>query len=357
MRLRRLTVASVAVFAGLALAFCKKKDKADADNFQRGPLLQNVADNYITPGYIAMQASLQVLNDSWQIFLTNLDQPSLDAVKNSCINSDLIFQRIKMLECGPSMDILFTESLGTFPADTIKIESNLSSGSYNLTVMDNFDAAGFDALDYLLFSNNALTSLQNSSLRRDYTSAVISRMLQLSNTLVTQWASYSATFAAGTGNSSTDPFALYVNNYCKDYDYAKATKIAIPFGKTTLGIKKLPYLEMRRSKTGTQLLQANMSALRDLFNGTSWTGSSGIGFDDYLVAVEQSDLSSTIDSRLANLSSTPSGWADNIENMMVNQSSVIEDYYNYMSATTVFMKTDMTSAFGVVITYQDNDGD
>ena len=357
MRLRRLTVASVAIFAGLALAFCKKKDEADTDTFQRGPLLQNVADNYITPGYAAMQASLQALSDSWQTFLTNNDQASLDAVKNNCITADLVFQRIKMLECGPSMNLLFTESLGTFPTDTIKIESHITSGSYDLTVMDNFDSEGFDALDYLLFGNNALTNLQNSASRKNYTSAVIGRMLQLSNTLVTQWASYKSTFVAGTGNSSTDPFALFVNNYCKDYDYAKATKIAIPFGKTTLGIKKLPYLEMRRSKTGTQLLQANMSALRDLFNGNSWTGASGTGFDDYLVAVEQSDLSSTINSRLATLASTPAGWTDNLENMMVSQSSVIEDYYNYMSSTTVYMKTDMTSAFGVVITYQDNDGD
>ena len=42
---------------------------------------------------------------------------------------------------------------------------------------------------------------------------------------------------------------------------------------------------------------------------------------------------------------------------MASNQSELDELYNLIQQQVVNLKTDMTSAFGVLITYQDNDGD
>jgi hypothetical protein len=42
---------------------------------------------------------------------------------------------------------------------------------------------------------------------------------------------------------------------------------------------------------------------------------------------------------------------------MTNNVNDLDELYNLIAGNVVYLKTDMTSAFGVLITYQDSDGD
>lgn len=345
---------------GAALSFtsCKHKDKDDSVDFDKRPIMENLADNYIIPGYTDLSDKVNALETAWNTFLSDPSQANLELTQNAWFNANISFQHVKAFDFGPAMTSGLLSAYGTFPADTVQITNNISSGSYDLQTADNIDAVGFDALDFLLYRSNALSVIQASVNMQTYISDLIAKMKTEISNVTSNWQSYRGTFVDGTSTASTAPFALLVNTFCRDFELSKTTKVGIPIGTQSLGIQQPVYLESRRSGKGKELLIASMEASRSIFSGLSLSnGANGSGFDDYLTALEKTSLSSTIQSRLDYLAATPATWNENIEGLMGSNPQILTDYYNYMQSTVVSMKTDMASAFGVLITYQDNDGD
>jgi uncharacterized protein len=357
MRTARYAFVSIAA-AALLFTQCKDKNEDEPEDFRKEEIMTNLADNYIIPGYDDLQMSIGNLSASWNIFVASPNQANLDQVRTDWQAANVSFHKVKVFEVGPAMTVGFAAALGTFPADTAQIEANVTSGTYDLATASNIDAIGFESLDFLLYGNDALNKLTNSAARRAYVSDVIAKMVSETAQVVNGWNSgYRATFIAGTGTASTSPFSLLVNAFCKDFELAKSAKLGIPIGTASLGIQQPLYLEARRSGFGKTLLETNIQALHRVFLGQSPAGVNGQGYDDYLVALEKSSLSSTIDTRFTHMDAQPALWNGSIEDMMAGSPSTLMELYTYMQGSVVYMKTDMASAFGVLITYQDNDGD
>ncbi len=341
----------------LLITACKKKKDEDTE-FDKGPIMVNMADNYIIPGYSDLKTRITSLETSWNDFLADKTPAKLDIAKQAWIDANISFQRVKGFDFGPAMTANLVFAFGTFPCDTAQINGNIQNGSYDLSLAQNLDAIGFDALDYLFYSSGSLTKFQNSGAACMYVSDIISKMKSEITAVVAGWSSYRSTFVNGTSNESTSPFALLVNNFCKDYELCKTTKIGFPIGNHTLGIPQPNYLEARRSGIGRLLLIENIRASRCIYYGLSLTGNNnGQGFDDYLNALDKGTLSGTIASRFDYMYATPQSWTQTLEEIMSSSPSTLNEFYAYQQTTVVYMKTDMASAFGVLITYQDTDGD
>jgi predicted lipoprotein len=168
----------------------------------------------------------------------------------------------------------------------------------------------------------------------------------------TQWSSYRATFIASTGTETTSSFSELVNEFNRDYELAKNAKVGIPIGKQSLDIPLPEYFEARNSGFSFELLRASIVALRDVY-----TGGSGIGFDDYLLHLERSTLNNTITANFGGILAKIDSFSGTMESNLNGNWSELNDLYTLLQGQVVYLKTDMTSAFGVLITYQDNDGD
>ena len=354
----------IALFIGIfmlplsMMLSCKDKNKDEDETFDKGPILTNLADNYILPGYIDLNDKIGALQTAWNTFQADQSQSNFDLVKGAWETANISFHRIKIMDFGPAATVGLHAALGTFPADTTQIQNNIAAGTYALTTADNIDAIGFDALDYLLYRSNAYNLVCSSANTRVYISELITKMKTEAQTVLSAWQNgYRATFVAGTGTSSTDAFALLVNAFCRDYELVKSIQVGIPIGMQSLGIQQPHYLAARRSGLGKNLMITNIQTVWDVFRGMSYTGTDGQGFDDYLNAIEMSSLTSTVNSRFGYMTSHPNTWSGTIEQMMGTNPSTLTDFYNYMQGSVVYLKTDMSSAFGVLITYQDNDGD
>ncbi len=346
------------VASSLLIGSCKNKDTDNKEEFDKGPVLQNLADQIILPGYDELQLKMNAFQQNWNAFLFDPVAGNFDAVKTSWTQASIAFQAVKMFEFGPAATVGLSAALGTFPADTTQIKSNINTGNYTLTTADNIDAIGFDALDYLFYRSNALVEIQINPSTQNYVTAVISKMKTEVDAVNNGWKTgYRETFIAGTGTSSTSPFSLLFNAFSKDFESTKTTKIGVPIGIQTLGIQQPHFLEARRSGIGSQLLLSNYTAAKNVFLGIGSNGANGQGFDNYLMALERSDLSATIETRFNYLINQPTTWSARIEDMMSSNPTELNNYYNYIQGTVVYIKTDMASAFGVLITYQDNDGD
>lgn len=349
------------VSIGLVLLFvftsCKdKKKEEEVAVFQKGELMTQLADNWIIPNQVNLQTEINELQLAWGSFVSSNAEADFTLVKQNWKSAYLAFQKIKMMDVGPANSVGLMLNLGTFPTDTSQINANISSGSYDLNSGVNYASIGFPALDYLFYRAEAFSLMQNTSVK-DYVSACISKMKNEMDALVSAWSTYRTTFVNGTGTSSTDPFAVLVNAFCKDFEQIKTAKIGIPIGKQSLGILRPEYIEARYSGISTELIIENMKALKAVFMGQGIDGSNGKGFDDYLSTLEKSSLSSTIQTRFDEMIARPQTWSISFENMMNSNFSTVDDYYNYIAQSVVYLKTDMSSAFGILITYQDNDGD
>ncbi len=342
----------------LVFTQCKKKKEDEDTGFDKGPIMVNMADNYIIPGYSELKVRINVLETSWNDFLGDKTQAKLDLAKQAWVDANISFQHVKAFDFGPAMSTNIVFTFGTFPCDTTQINNNVSSGSYDLNAASNLDAAGFDALDYLFYNAGALNKFQTSPNACTYVSNVVSKMKTEITAVVSGWESYRGTFVNGTGNESTSPFALLVNNFCKDFELCKTTKIGFPIGNHTLGIQQPNYLEARRSGIGRILLLENIKASRCIFYGLNLPGNNnGQGFDDYLNAIDKGSLSTTIAERFDYMYAAPQSWTGTLEQLMGSSPSTLENFYDYQQGSVINMKTDMASAFGVLITYQDTDGD
>jgi hypothetical protein len=345
----------------IAAFSCKKKDKTnpeDAVNFQKSDMLTHASNQIILPGFANLQTAVNELNLSWVLFKSDNADVSFLQLQEKWEKAVLKFHRVKIYEFGPSSSVGFRAALGTFPTDTAKIIANCDNANANLALVANIDAIGFSALEYIFFRQNAKSQLMGNNELQIYVDKLILKIVNEVSTVYSAWNySYGTTFSASTGTESTSGFSLLINEYNKEYELAKNAKLGIPIGKQSLGIPQIRYVESPYAKISLLILKENVLALRDLFQGRGMNGVDNLGFDDYLNALEKASLVSTINTGFTDIEDILNNLSDDILYEIQNNPSQLDALYIKMQNLVVHIKTDMTSAFGILITYQDNDGD
>lgn len=343
----------VLLMSALTIVGCKKdKEDDDAVNFDKASLLSNLADNVILPALNDFSSKIDDLESSYSVFQLDRTAPNLEDVRTKWKAAYLSWQAVKIFDFGPIRDYGFKASTGTYPTDTVKIDNNVTNGGYNLATAANVDAIGLSSLDYFLYRIDALNYFVGNDPYTTYANDVIQKLKSETTAVVSAWNSYRSTFVSSTGTESTSAFSLLVNEFCRDYELAKNSKLGIPLGKQSLGIQLPEYIEARRSGFSLEIQKASVTSLANVFNGGS-----GVGFDDYLVNLERSSLASSISTRFSEIGSKINSFSGTLEQEMENNTTELDNLYLLFQGQVVSLKTDMSSAFGVLITYQDNDGD
>ncbi|PKR81478.1 hypothetical protein CW751_05350 [Brumimicrobium salinarum] len=347
--------------AGLLFSCKDKKDKDDdVADFNKAEMLENVSANIILPALNKFDVEVTAMKSSYATFKADQNVANLEEVKAHWKSAYMTWQTLKIFDFGPIRTIGFKSATGTYPIDTAKIHSNIDNGGYNLSAVVNLDAVGLNALDYLLYNDNAMNQLQNDADYANYAEEVIQKLYDETQSVVSGWSSYESTFNASTGTSSTSAFSEFVNEFNRDYELAKTAKVGIPIGKANLGLANPEYVEARYSGISFELLDESIKALKATYNGNSFdSNAEGIGFSNYLVHLEKSSLDNTINDKFGIIQNHIDGFSMTLEEAINDPSKTdqLDDLYLHLQQQVVNIKTDMTAAFGVLITYQDNDGD
>lgn len=337
------------------------KDK-DKNTFDRKAMLDNMASAVIQPALQSTNASLSDLNAAASAFTTNPNASTIADLQSQFVSSYKSFQRCKMFDFGPMMNAAVKASMNTYPTDVAQIESNIGAGTYDVNAATNTDAIGFPALDYLLYSASNSVLLDsfstgvNATTRCSYLTDITGKMASDFTTVVNNWSSYQSTFINADGNDVGGSTSLVFNEFLKDIELLKNAKIGIPSGQQTGGQTLPTYVEGYYSQISIQLAKENVDALKGVF-----LGGSGSGFDDYIRDVESEEtttsladnISSQFDVITAKLNAIGSPLSDKVDS---NPTAVNETYLEIKKLVT-YCKTDMSSVLGLLITFQDNDGD
>jgi len=366
-------ILSVVISASIAISSCKKKkeDEPEIENtFNKSGMLSNIGNNIILRQY----ETLKIKIDSLQFLCTNFNSnpttTSLNLLRQQFIETYKSYQWASTFEFGQAEIDLFRANLNTFPCDTAQINSNILSGVYDLNTVSNIDAKGFPAIDFLLYrsnqNDNYILSIFNTSANaKAYLSAIIAEIQTKATTVYNAWKSdggnYVSSFQSNTGSDVGGSIGMLVNQLNYDFEILKNARIGIPLGKQTLGIPLPEKTEAYYSGLSIELINEHIQSIENIYLGRSKQGDDGLGLDDYLSHINArygaGSLNDAIKSKFNSAKSKLLLIPPVLSQAVVSNPTVVDNAYAELQQLIVLLKVDMPSSLGVLITYQDNDGD
>lgn len=356
----------------IALICCREPEvEPQQDTFDREALLTNYADNIIIPRYANFKNEVNGLNEASIAFSADPSESNLAAIKIAWKASVLTWQRCAMFEFGPASDVLLQSSMNVYPVDTQQVEENVMSGNYDFTSVENLAAKGLPTLDYLLYKEapgltvGAFTIGDNAQARLEYLTDIIALIQSHIDEVALAWENgYRDEFIASTGTSVGSSLGLLLNAINQSFEAnTRMQKLGLPSGAATFSMTPIPdhveaYFE---GQSNVSFLQSSVVAFEDLYLGNTESGQAGVGLGDYLTSLQathnNSLLHGVIQSQFDDVVSAVDLLNDPLAEFVVSDQQTAIDAYGEMQQLVVLWKVDMMSALGVLITYQDNDGD
>ncbi len=366
------------LFAGLLLfipASCKKKEQEEEEclntSFDRKEMVSNLTTQYIVPAYDNYVQKAEALNNKVNSFASTPSEAFLTECRNAWKALAMAWQSVAFLEFGPAENIGLRSQTNLYPVDTALINNNIASGGTNLGLPNNYVAKGIQAIDYLLFLPNLseadiVQEYLNSTEKKDYLKALSQELLDNAKTVASDWGSESTDFINNTAsNAQGSAVSIIVNALSEHYEaFARKGKLGIPVGIFN-GFSQTPlpgHAEAFYSGYSLELLIGHMEAIQTFIKGEGFaTGGNGLGLDDYadFVSAKKGDenLSSAINTQIENIITDIESFSAPLSQYVTSNPAESKDAYQSMQKLVPLIKVDLTSALGVLITYQDNDGD
>ena len=351
-----------------------KKDNASCiyENFDKQAMLENIANNYIIPSLENYKNKCEALNNSIQLFITNTNLQTLNNLRTNWVSTLLSWQEVSFLDFGPAEYIILKSQTNIYPVDTIQINNNINLGNWNFSNSNYFDQKGLQALDYLLYKPNnsdqeIIDYFSSNSNAQSYLTAITQDLLVNINYVYNEWiTSYKSTFINGhESNAQGSSISNLVNALCLHYEfYVRRGKIGLPLGVFN-GFSQLEMPELVECYYYGQSLPFAIhaiSSIQKFINGINYLSEeNGLGLDDYMdftnASYNSNSLSITIDNQINDIITSLEGLNDPLSQEIIINKTGVSQSYEKLQQLVPYLKVDMTSALGVLITYQDNDGD
>ena len=330
-------------------------DELDEPQVDQSSFLSNTA-SIIQADYIDFNLAVNQLNEAIDSLVDHPTPSTINIAQASLKNAYLSWQNVSIFEFGPAENEALKSNVNVYKTDTIQINNNISSGTYELDQISMKDAKGFPALDFLLNSksdSNTIMLLQSSINYGLYTKAVMQNLKQKANKVVSDWSNYTSTYTAQTGTDVGSSTGLLVNALNQHYEvFFRDNKIGIPLGIRSSGIARPDFVEGIYGEYSLDLAIANFKAMRNIYNGGN-----GYGLDDYLSSSNAAELNNTIQTQLEIIDLKLKALSSPLPYQINSNPAPVQGLYNAMQQLIILWKVDMPSRMGVLISYQDNDGD
>ena len=344
--------------------------------FDQQAMLTNVSENIIQPRFENFSLSLQLLESSINAFNSNPTAGLLGEVRVYYRASYLAYQECSPFAFGPGLvnGLPFRERFNTFPTNVSTIEDNIATGT-SVSVSGK-SVVGFPALEYLIYGdqnlseqdllNQFVTSAEADN-RKTYLLELASEMKETTAQIVQDWETYASVFENNLGTAEGSSIALVVNEFNFDFETIKNFKFKIPLGKFNGGVVIPESVEGYYSGFSAELAKRQLVGLSELFQGVGSNGADNLGLHDYLLCLrpltDEEDnqgvlaLADDIKERFMSIKEALDEIPDPMSATLISNKPLVDEAHDLMQMTVPSIKHEMTSAMGVQISYQDNDGD
>lgn len=363
------------VFGTLFFQACDKDSQTQeslVDSYDRATMVANYSDGYIIPAYAAYEQATGTLKSASTSFVATPSNATLLSLRTAWKDALLVWQDVAFLEFGPAAQISLRSQTNLYPTDKDQILSNLKTGDYSLQSASNFDAKGFQAIDFLLWGSGTtevevLNFFDTNTHATKYLTDLTEELHTNATTVNSAWkGSYASNFKQNTANNAQGSAVNeLVNAISLHYEaYTRKGKIALPAGVFN-GFSKAPmpdHVEAYYSGESLPYVYRNLEAIRKFMNGETYsTKENKEGFDDYLQFVNAntngSPLHELINAQLLAIKTALDQLNGPLKEDVSTNPSAVNTVYLAMQKLVPQVKVEVTNALETTITYQDNDGD
>ncbi|WP_462253213.1 imelysin family protein [Ekhidna sp.] len=374
MKKMRLLSLGLAIVLSSLLVACSDDDPGQSgDNFDRGAMLVNWADNIIVPGYQTYVSELTDLGDAVDAFSTNPSTESLNNARDAWYDANVAWQHVALFEIGKAEELTLINFTNVYPTNTTDLVATIESGSYDLTSVNRQDEQGFPAIEYLLYGieadDQAIIDLYSQETGNKpyatYLTDLSDRLATLAQTVLDDWNNgYRDEFVNNNGTDATASVNKLTNDYIFYYEkHLRAGKIGIPAGVFSSD-KQADKVEGLYSGRSKDLFMEGLDAMKDFFNGKSPNSNlpvEGEGFKSYLdflnTVSEGEDLGELINAQLEVARAKAETLSENFSDQVNTDNTVMLETYDELQKNVVYLKVDMLQALNIRVDFVDADGD
>ena len=359
----------------LGVSSCDTSSHLINCDFDEQAMLENYADEIIVPRLSGLSLSLILLESSTQEFISNPSIGLLNEVRIFYGTAYSQYQECSAFTFGPGLisGVPFTERFNTFPTNVSEINQNISNSNSVETSVKS--SVGFPALDYLLFiepgtSNDDVLALyttdalvtERQAYLLDLTTELKTTAVAIEQAWLSSGGNYAAQFISNTGTAEGTSIGQLVNAMNFDFETLKNFKFKIPLGKFNGGVVLPEKVEAYYAGGSALLARSQVEAFKKLFNGSTEANSNGIGLYEYLLCLETEGSNGTfladeISGQFDVIQDAVNAISDPMSDALVSDFATVDNAYLQMQMMVPKIKYEMSSALGVQINYQDNDGD
>lgn len=350
---------SIAATLVLMLTGCQPKE---GDKFDRTAMLTNLGNNHIVPAHQQLSIAAASLKQKKDSFIGNPSSVTLDSLKVAFLLAYTSYIKVETYSFTASGEL---RNLNTFATDTAKINSNISTGTYDLNTADNIRAKGFPAIDYLLFSReeneviDQFTTGANAINRKQYLDDITDEIETVATGAATAWNNSLPDFVSASGTDIGSSVGMLVNDLSFQVERCRRERVGNSLGYIGIiasGTINPHALEAYYSSISKELLAETLRDLKLLYEGGA-----GTGFDDYLAYLNADyngqPLAPAISAQFNLVIQNTEEIPVDFKTALTTNKPEMESLFLELKKLTVMLKVDMSSQLGVIINYSDNDGD
>lgn len=370
-----MKISRILILACLVFAACSTEDDSGGDeggntddNFDRGAMLANWADNIILPSYENLNGDTQKLEELTVSFTENPGNTGLTALRGQFKVAYQNFQTVSMFDIGKAEELNYRSFLNTYPLNAGDVESKIASSSYDLNLPSSYDEQGFPALDYLLFGLGSTreevlgkyTSDENAEKYKEYLLDVVTRINALTAEVTASWqGDYRDTFVENTSSSSIGSVDRMTNKYVMYFEkFLRSGKIGFPSGAITGTPSPINVEAYYSEDFSKQLYLQALSSSMDFFTGKHFgKAESGKSYQAYLEALDRGDLADDILAQFNTIQTRSGELDESLRNQVETNNTLMLEVHDELQKEVVLLKLDMLQALSISVDYVDSDGD
>ena len=206
----------------------------------------------------------------------------------------------------------------------------------------------------------------NSANAKTYLTDVTNEIYTNASSISADWSTHNQNFIENnTSNAQGSSVSNLINALSLHYEaFVRKGKIGIPSGVFNgISQQTLPgHVEGSYSSFSAEFVIREMQAISKLIKGANYlSNANGDGLDDYLDFVEakngNENLSVVIENKINIIIANLNTLSGDLSNNITSNPSGVNTVYQSMQQLVPLIKVEMTSNLGVLVSYQDNDGD
>lgn len=275
-------------------------------------LLTNQVDQVIIPTMTSYQEATEILNESVQNLVLNLNEESIETFTLAYENAYLSYQEVAVHNYFATETQALVINTNLYPIDVNILNDLIENESYNFNTSAQERANGFPVIDYMLYGNGSdgfLAYLNEDAKRLSFLNELIASMKERAYRLVDNWTgSLRMNFIDNGGVALGSSVSVQLNNTIIYYEeHIRENKVGIPIGLLGPNDSPIPpdssliesYYQAKAADDESftlSLLKASIEEMEDIYLGID-----GQGYDDLLIEREKESIDIDIKELYSNI--------------------------------------------------------